>query len=233
MAQLATEFKITPPLAPPRLKDDSRERAPRRGHLAAATLDEPLVLSMRPPAKLTDEQYMAFCAQNRDLRIERSAEGDLIIMSPLKGDGGIKESELNRQLANWALQDGTGRPFSPSSGFKLPNGADRSPDAAWVSRSRLATLTPDDRQRFIPLGPEFVVELRSATDRLSTLKNKMKEYMANGAQLGWLLDPFRRHVYVYYPNVPVERLDNPATLAGHPLLPGFVLDVQRVFDATF
>lgn len=193
----------------------------------------PLVLSMRPPAKLTDEQFMAFCAQNRDLRIERSAEGDLIIMSPVKGDGGIKESELIRQLANWALQDATGRPFSSSSGFKLPNGAERSPDAAWVSRKRLAALTPEERDRFIPLCPEFVVELRSPTDGLSTLKNKMKEYMANGAQLGWLLDPRQRRVYLYRPGLPEVRLDNPATLAGDPLLPGFVLDVRRVFDATF
>ena len=233
MAQLATEMTVAPPHAPSRSGNGRRERAPRRSRAATATLDEPLVLSMRPPAKMTDEQFMAFCAQNRDLRIERSAEGDLIIMSPVKGDGGIKGAELTRQLANWAEADGTGRVFDSSGGFKLPNGAERSPDAAWVSRSRLAALTPEERERFIPLCPEFVVELRSSTDGLSTLKNKMKEYMSNGAQLGWLLDPKRRRVYVYRPGLPEERLDNPATLAGDPLLPGFVLDVQRVFDATF
>jgi len=193
----------------------------------------PLVLSMRPPAKLTDEQFIAFCAQNGDLRIERSAEGDLIIVPPVMGDGGIKSAELTCQLADWAFQDGTGRPFSSSSGFELPNGALRSPSASWVSRSRLAALTPEERQRFIPLCPEFVVELRSSTDGLSTLKNKMKEYMANDAQLGWLLDPKRRRVYVYRPGLPEERLDDPATLSGDPVLPSFVLDVQRVFDATF
>jgi Uma2 family endonuclease len=151
----------------------------------------------------------------------------------VKGDGGIKGAELTRQVGNWAIADDTGRAFDASSGFTLPNGAERSPDAAWVSRSRLATLTPEERERFIPLCPEFVVGLRSATDRLATVKNKMIEYMANGAQLGWLLDPKRRQVYVYRPGVPVERLDNPATLSGDPVLPGFALDVQRVFDATF
>jgi len=188
---------------------------------------------MRPPAKLTDEQFMAFCSQNGDLRIERSAEGDLIIMSPVKGDGGIKGAELTRQVGNWAISDGTGRAYDSSGGFTLPNGAERAPDAAWVSRSRLAALTGEERERFLPLCPEFVVELLSATDRLATVKNKMKEYMANGAQLGWLLDPKRRRVYVYRPGLPEERPDNPAALAGDPLLPGFVLDVQRVFDATF
>lgn len=201
--------------------------------LAGEPLSAPLVLRMRHPTKLTDDQFIAFCQQNGDLRIERTAEGDLIIMSPTMDDTGIKESELNRQLAIWSEQDGTGRTFSPSAGFKLPNGATRSPDAAWVSRSRLAALPPAKRPRFIPLCPDFVVELRSSTDRLSPLKNKMKEYMANGAQLGWLLDPRQRRVYVYRPGVPEERLDDPATLAGDPLLPGLLLDVQRVFDATF
>jgi Uma2 family endonuclease len=188
---------------------------------------------MRPPAKLTDEQLIAFCAQNRDLRIERTAAGDLILMPPVMGDGGIKSAELTCQLANWAFRNDTGRPFASSSGFELSDGALRSPSAAWVSRTRLAALTPEERERFIPLCPEFVVELRSPTDGLTTLKNKMKEYMANGAQLGWLLDPKRRHVYIYRPGAPVERLDNPATVTGNPLLPGFTLDIQRVFDATY
>jgi Uma2 family endonuclease len=193
----------------------------------------PLILSMRPPAKLTDEQLIAFCAQNRDLRIERTAEGDLILMPPVMGDGGIKSGELTCQLANWAFQNDTGRPFSSSSGFELPNGALRSPSAAWISRRRLASLTPEERKRFIPLCPEFVVELCSPPDELSMLKGKMREYMANGAQLTWLLDPKRRHVYVYRPGAPVQRLENPATFSGDPVLPGFTLDVQRVFDATF
>src|SRR2546426_623253 len=166
MAQLATELKVAPPRARPR-------REP-----PGATLEGPLVLSMRPPAKLTDEQFIAFCQQNGDLRIERSADGDLILLSPTMDDTGIKESELNRQLANWSAQDGTGRAFSPSAGFKLPNGATRAPDASWVSRSRLTALPPAKRPRFIPLCPDFVVELRSSTDRLPPVKNKLKEYMA-------------------------------------------------------
>jgi Uma2 family endonuclease len=201
--------------------------------IGGADLDGPLVLSMRPPAKLTEDQFIAFCQQNPDLRIERTAGGDLIIMSPTKDDAGIKNAELTHQLTGWANADGTGRPFDSSAGFDLPNGATRSPDASWVRRSRLAALPPTKRPRFIPLCPDFVVELRSSTDRLPPIKNKMKEYMANGAQLGWLLDPRHRRVYIYRPSLPEERLDNPATLSGDPLLPGFVLDVQRVFDATF
>jgi Uma2 family endonuclease len=221
MTQLATGLKVAPPRARP------QREAPD------AILEAPLVLSMRPPAKMTDEQFIAFCQQNPDLRIERSAEGDLIIMSPTKDDAGIKNAELTHQLTGWANSDGTGRPFDSSAGFDLPNGATRSPDASWVSRSRLVALPPAKRPRFIPLCPDFVVELRSSTDRLTALKNKMKEYMANGAQLGWLLDPRQRRVYVYRRGLPEVRLDNPATLSGDPLLPGFVLDVQRVFDVTF
>jgi Uma2 family endonuclease len=188
---------------------------------------------MRPPAKLTDDQFVAFCQQNRDLRIERTAEGDLVIMPPAWSETGIKNAELNRQLANWALQDGTGRAFDSSTGFRLPNGAERSPDAAWALRDRLLALTPEERKRFVPLCPDFVVELRSSSDRLPPVKKKLEEYMANGARLGWLLDPKKRHVYIYRPDAPVERLDDPVTLSGDPVLPGFVLDVQGVFNATF
>jgi Uma2 family endonuclease len=218
------------------IEERLRQPPPRtrpRPDANGAILEGPLVLSMRPPAKMTEDQFIAFCQQNPDLRIERTAEGDLILMSPTMDDTGIKESELNRQLAIWSEKDGTGRVFSPSAGFKLPNGATRSPDASWVSRSRLAALPPAKRPRFTPLCPDLVVELRSTIDRLPPVKNKMKEYMANGAQLGWLLDPIQRRVYIYRPGLPEERLDNPATLAGDPVLPGFVLDVQRVFDATF
>lgn len=193
----------------------------------------PLVLSMRPPATMDDEQFTALCQQNRDLRLERAADGDLIILPPVMGDGGIKSAELTRQIANWANLDGMGRVFGASGGFRLTNGAIRSPGTSWVSRSRLAALPSAKRPRFVPLCPDFVVELRSSTDRLPPMKNKMKEYLANGAQLGWLLDPRQRCIYVYRPGLPEERLDNPVTLAGDPLLPGFLLDVQRVFDATF
>lgn len=221
MAQLATELGLAP------VRSRSRREA------SDGVVEGTLVLSMRPPAKLTEEQFIAFCEQNPELRIERTAEGDLIVMSPTMDDTDIKNAELTRQLANWADTDGTGRAFGSSGGFKLPNGATRSPDTAWVSRSRLAALPPAKRPRFIPLCPDFVVELRSSTDRLPPIKAKMKEYMANGAQLGWLLDPRQRRVYSYRPGAPEERLDNPATLAGDPVLPGFVLGVQRVFGATF
>jgi Uma2 family endonuclease len=199
----------------------------------APTLDAPLVLRLPDCLPMDEEQYFALCQENETLWIERNARGELVIMPPAAGDGGIKNAELNSQLSDWARQDGTGRVFDSSSGFRLPNGATRGPDAAWVVRGRLLALPPEERERFLPLCPDFVAELRSSTDRLSFLQHKMEEYMANGARLGWLLDPRHRQVHVYRPGVPMEQLHDPATLSGDPVLPGFVLDVARVFDATF
>jgi Uma2 family endonuclease len=218
-----------PPRAVLPAAGEREERAPA----THPTLEIPLVLHIPDTLKIDEEQFLALCQENSDLRFERTAKGDWIIMPPAGGDTGIKNSELNRQLANWAIADGIGRVFDSSSGFKLPNGAERSPDSAWVLRERFVALTLEERQRFIPLCPDFVAELRSPSDRLSTLQSKMEEYLANGARLGWLIDAANRHVYVYCPGAPVERLDNPLTLSGDPVLPNFVLDVQAVFDMSF
>jgi Uma2 family endonuclease len=190
----------------------------------------PFILHLRPVIELTDDQFFEFCQINRDLRIERTAEGDLVIMPPEGGETGHRSILLGMFLTQWALQDGTGVTFGSSTGFNLPNGATRAPDAAWVKRFRLATLTADQKQKFLPLCPDFVVEIRSPSDRLSIAQAKMQEYLDNGAQLGWLIDPKSRHVYVYRPNRPVERLENPAMLAGNPILPGFVLDLQQIWE---
>jgi Uma2 family endonuclease len=154
----------------------------------------PLIVHLRPVLELTDEQLYEFCQLNRDLRIERTAQGELVIMPPAGGETSERNAELSMQLRMWAKRDGTGTTYDSSGGFVLPNQAVRSPDASWIKHSRLATLTAEQRQKFIPLCPDFVLELRSPTDNLATVQAKMQEYLDNGAQLGWLIDPVQRQV---------------------------------------
>jgi len=191
-----------------------------------------VIVRLLPVITLTDEQLFEFCQLNRDLRIERTAQGDLLLMPPTGGETGDRDSELNMQVRIWAKREQTGVAFGSSTGFVLPNGAMRSPDVAWVRRSRLAGLTQAQKQKFLPLCPDFVLELRSPSDSLSALQDKMQEYMANGAQLGWLIDPQETRVYVYHPQGQVERLENPPTLVGDPTLPGLVLDLQEIWHPT-
>jgi len=193
----------------------------------------PVVLQTCPAFDMSDEQFYEFCQQNRDWRIERTAEGELIIMPPAGWKTGSRNALINASLTMWALQEGTGIAADSSTGFDLPNGATRSPDAAWVTRSRLAALTEEQKEKFLPLCPNFVIELRSPSDRLKAVQEKMQEYLDNGAQLGWLIDPLDRRVYVYRPGVVVECLDNPTTISGDPELPGFVLDLSRIWEADF
>ena len=199
------------------------------GSGAGDTGQPPLVVRLRPILELTDKQLQEFSGLNRDLRIERDARGDLIIMPPAGGETGEQNAEIAMQLRLWAKRDGTGTTFDSSGGFRLPNGAIRSPDAAWVSHSRLATLTPEQRKRFLPLCPDFVIELRSPTDSLVAVQAKLAEYIANGARLGWLLDAPAKRVYIYRPGAPVQEVGNPDTLTGDPVLPGFVLDLHEVW----
>ena len=179
--------------------------------------------------KMDDHAFFAFCQQNRDWRIERTSEGDLIIMPPTGGTTGQINFNLTGLFSAWVRNDGTGIGFDSSTGFTLPNGAERSPDLAWVRRSRWEALTEEERMEFPPLCPDFVVEIRSPSDRLAPLQAKMQEYIDNGAQLGWLLDPQEKKVYVYRPNVPVEMLTQPQTLSGEPILHGFVLPLVEVW----
>lgn len=182
------------------------------------------------PRLLDDAALYDLCRRNPDLHIEREASGELIVLPPTGGETGRKNAELLIDLGGWARRDGTGLVFDSSTGFLLPNGAERSMDAAWVARDRWDALTPDQRERFPPLCPDFVVELRSRTDRVETLHAKMREYIENGARLGWLVDPGARVVWVYRAGGTVERLDAPAEVAGDPVLPGFVLST-RIFWA--
>ncbi len=189
-----------------------------------------LTLHLRPAINLTEEQFFEFCQLNRDLRIERTAEGDLLIMPPEGFETGKRNADLTIDLGVWARRDGSGLVTGSSAGFTLPNGAVRAPDAAWVRRSRLEAMTPEQRRRFIPLCPDFVIELRSPTDSLSFLQAKMQEYVDNGAQLGWLIDPDQRRAYVYRPDRQVELLENPSEISGDPVLPGFTLNLQRIWE---
>ncbi len=199
--------------------------------MAESLLETPLVVRTRPAIEMDDEQFFQFCQLNRDLQLERTAEGDIVIMAPEGGSSGYGGAILVALFVQWADRDGTGRVFGPSTGFILPNGAIRSPDIAWVRKKRLEALTDQQWHTFLPLCPDFVLELHSPSDSLRRLQQKMDEYRQNGAQVGWLLNPVEKQVHVYRPGVPVEILTSPAGLSAEPLLPGFVLELPRIWAA--
>jgi Uma2 family endonuclease len=178
---------------------------------------------------MTDDEYFQFCADNPDLRIERSAEGDILIMPPVGGDSSFRNNELSAELRIWARKDGRGRAFDCSVQYFLPSGAAYSPDASWVLRARLDRLTRDEKRKFLRLCPDFVVELMSPADRLSKLKGKMREWIENGVQLGWLFDPDRRTVYVYRPGCEPQQLVNPERVAGEGPVAGFELELSDIW----
>lgn len=187
------------------------------------------VLHFQPVLDLSDEDFYAFCQINRDVQIERNAQGDVIIMPPAGGDTSERNAEITMQLRLWTKQNGTGASFDSSGGFRLPNGAIRSPDAAWIERTRLNALSPEERQKFIPMCPDFVIELRSESDTLARLQGKMQEYIDNGTRLGWLIDPGQKKVYVYRPLMPMDTLDEPASLSGDLVLKNFELDMGEIW----
>ncbi|MBD2569552.1 Uma2 family endonuclease [Anabaena lutea] len=189
----------------------------------------PMVLKMQPNIVMTDDQFFDFCQLNRNFRIERNQIGDLIIMSPTGSETDERNFNLIVQLGVWTKQDGTGVGFGSSGGFTLPNGAVRSPDAAWIKKEKWEAVPVEQRKKFAPISPDFVVELRSETDSLKTLQEKMQEYIENGVKLGWLLDRKQRKVFIYRPDQLVEELDNPQTLNGDNILPGFVLDLTQIW----
>ncbi|KOR37385.1 hypothetical protein AM228_06965 [Planktothricoides sp. SR001] len=175
---------------------------------------------------LSDEQFYQLCQNNRDLNFERTARGELIIMPPVGGDSGNREADLIIDLGIWNRQTNLGYTFSSSTVFKLPNGGDRSPDAAWIRRERYSALTPEQRRKFPPIAPDFVIELRSATDNLEMLRAKMQEYMDAGVQLAWLINPQQQQVEIYRPGKDVELRNLPTELSGENVLPGFSLNLS-------
>ncbi len=192
-------------------------------------------LSMELPSSIglyvTQEQFAALAAVNRDLRLERNAQGELIVNPPTGWETGERNLSLTGQLYRWYEENlYLGKAFDSSTGFILPNGATRSPDASWVSQERWDALTPEQKGTFANICPDFVVELRSSSDRLEPSQEKMREYIDNGARLGWLLNPQQRQVEIYRPRLAVEVLENPTDLSGKEVLPGFVLNLRRVWN---
>jgi len=187
----------------------------------------PELIGLREP--ITPEEFEELCSRNRKLRLELTSTGELIIMPPTGYETGVRNANLTYQLVAWTKEDGSGICFDSSAGFVLPNGAVRSPDASWIKREKMELLTKEQKERFGRFCPDFVVELRSPSDRLSQVRAKMVEYMENGASLGWLIDPVERRVYVYQRNREVVVLENPQTVSGEPLLPGFTLNVTELW----
>jgi Uma2 family endonuclease len=184
-----------------------------------------VVLNLEPIAHLSDEQFYQLCLANRDLSLEMNATGELVIMPPVGGESGNQEAGLITDLEIWNRQATYGKVFSSSTIFILPNGAKRSPDAAWVRLERWEALTPEQRKKFPPLVPDFAIELRSETDRLAPIQEKMKEYIENGLRLGWLINPQDNQVEIYRPGKVLEVVNIPVILSGEDILPGFELHI--------
>jgi Uma2 family endonuclease len=192
-------------------------------------LSSTIVLRIPPKLQMTDDEFFEFCQINSELRIERNKSGELLIMPPTGSETGNRSGSVFGELYIWARQDGTGICFDSSTGFKLSMG-DKSPDASWIKLERWNALSPEQKQKFAPICPDFVVELRSASDNLKPLEEKMQEYMREpGVQLGWLIDCKNPRVYIYRPGLPEECLENPATVSGDPVLPGFVLNMSNIW----
>jgi Uma2 family endonuclease len=185
-----------------------------------------VVLNLEPIVHLTDEQFYQLCTANRELNLELSAKGELIIVPPVGGESGNQEAGLITDLEIWNRQTGLGKVFSSSTIFRLPNGAKRSPDAAWVKLERWSALTSDERKKFPPIIPDFVIELRSETDCLQQVQDKMQEYLENNLPLGWLINHQDKQVEIYRQNQPQEIVQLPAVLSGEEVLPGFELQVE-------
>jgi Uma2 family endonuclease len=188
-----------------------------------------LILQLPPSLKLTDEEFEELVAVNQELRLELDAQGELIIMSPTGGETGNRNFEFYIDLGIWNRQNQLGKAFDSSTGFKLPNGATRSPDASWIRIERWERLAPQQRKKFLPLCPDFAVELVSESDEIEETQAKMREYIENGLRLGWLIHPQEKQVEIYRPQVAVEVLNSPKSLSGEDVLPGFVLNLEPIF----
>jgi Uma2 family endonuclease len=184
-----------------------------------------LIIQLPSSAPFNDDQFYDLCRANPELRIERNANGEIIFMSPTGGETGNRNSEINADFVIWNRQVKLGKVFDSSTCFKLPNGADRSPDVAWIKQDRWNALTPEQREKFPPIAPDFVLELMSPSDTLETTQAKMQEYVDNGVQLGWLINRSDRQVEVYRPKQAVEVLQAPEQLSNEAVLPGLVLEL--------
>lgn len=188
-----------------------------------------LTVNLQSVLELTDEQFFNLCQVNRDLKFERTARGELIIMPPTGGETGNRNGRLNQQLFNWSDTDGTGIAFDSSTCFKLPKGGDRSPDASWIKLARWDALTGEQKEKFPPICPDFVIELLSPSDSLKVAQEKMREYLDNGVRLAFLINRKSRQVEIYRQGQNVEVLDSPATLSGEDVLQGFILNLSMIW----
>ncbi len=179
--------------------------------------------------KLTDDEFYQLCRHNPDIKFERNVNGEIIVMPPTGGETGNRNSETNAEFVIWNRKTKLGKVFDSSTCFKLPNGANRSPDVSWVKQDRWDTLTPKQKEKFPPIAPDFVLELMSPTDTLEETRAKMQEYIDNKVKLGWLINPKARAVEIYRLDKTVDLLNNPTDLSGENVLPGFVLDLQVVW----
>ena len=193
---------------------------------------ELFVIKFKPLTEMTDEQFEQFCALNDTLRIERTSKGEVVLMPPTHGNTGNRNADITIDLGVWARADDTGSYYDSSTGFRLPNGALRSPDASWISNSRLEALSAEQRRGFFDICPDFVIELRSSSDSLTMLLAKMQEYIDNGARLGWLIDPLASpgRVYIYRPNADVEVIEGANSISAEPELSGFTLNLERIWN---
>jgi Uma2 family endonuclease len=194
-----------------------------------AIADVPLPIRIRPSAPVSDDELMRFCRANEILRVERDANGELIVMSPAGADSGGKNSDITTDLTVWARRDGRGKVFDSSTGFTLPDGSMRSPDAAWVAYPRWNALSKADQRRFAPICPDFLIELRSPSDSLAELEDKMQQWIANGAQLAWLIDPSRRVVAIYRPGQPASQLQDAEEVHGEGPVKGLILPLTEIW----
>ena len=189
-----------------------------------------IVLNLKPLIELNDDQFEQLCRNHRELSFERTAKGELVIVSPIGGEGSSREADLITDLGLWNRQTQSGKVFSSSTCFRLSNGAIGSPDAAWVAIDRWTNLTPEQQKKFPPLCPDFAIELRSETDAIADLQQKMQEYLDNGLRLGWLINPQDQQVEIYRAGQPKEVCENPQQLNGENVLPGFVLSLSMIWE---
>lgn len=187
-----------------------------------------ITINLNPIIQLTDDQFYQLCRANPDVKFERNAKGEIIIVSPTGGETGKRNAKLTTRFCLWNEQTNFGEVFDSSTCFKLPNGADRSPDVSWVKKERWEALTPEQKEKFPPIAPDFVLELISPTDTLKETQAKMQEYMDNQVRLGWLIDRKTRRVEIYRPGQALEVLESPTELSGEEVLPGFILDLRIV-----
>ena len=197
------------------------------GRMELSLAGLPFPITVRPPAPLTDEELLLFCESNDSMRVELEPNGDLTVMTPAGSDSGRLNSFLTFQLASWAEADGSGEHFDSSTGFRLPDGAMRNPDVAWISHERIATLKRSERRGFWKICPDFVVELVSESDSRSTVEEKMRMWIANGVQLAWLIDPYSGEAIVYRPSAAQEKLMRPEYLVGEPPVAGLRVPMKR------